>query len=503
MLRLSVFCALVGVLMVSTVVCVPGVELPTPPVERTALTVEASTSASDAEVHAGQWVSLTTRVPDVDSNTPMTYGWVQMSGTGVSLLNAETAEATLVAPSLEVDETLMFAVTVSSGDGGVGRAEVSVTVMADPSDGGTSDTGNEIPLPVARAGDDISVTEAEEGVLDGSASSGLGLTYLWEQVDGDSVQISDTDRAQARILAPAFTPGGVNQYEFELTVTDTRGRESIDSVLVTVIAVVEDSDEPVARAGDDQDVAGGAAVTLNGQRSTGDSLFYAWEQVAGTDVQLEGANTAVATFTAPEYSEQEGNTFEFRLTVTDAEQRTATDDTMVTVLADEEPDGPPRVKITTTLGEIVVELNEEEAPITVANFLQYVDEGFFANTIFHRVIPGFMIQGGGFEAGLVERETHEPIILETTAALPNERGTIAMARTNDPNSATSQFFINLVDNDFLNPVPGTPGYAVFGVVIEGMAVVDAIADEPTHSISGHENVPVTDVVILSITRVED
>jgi cyclophilin family peptidyl-prolyl cis-trans isomerase len=151
--------------------------------------------------------------------------------------------------------------------------------------------------------------------------------------------------------------------------------------------------------------------------------------------------------------------------------------------------------ITTSKGDIVVELFPDIAPQTVANFQAYVAEGFYNNTIFHRVIDGFMIQGGGFTPDGVQKRTNNPIQLEASES--NVRGTIAMARTNDPNSATSQFFINHADNLFLNPAPGNPGYAVFGKVIKGMDVVDEIA-QVQRKTSPMPDWPVTDVVILGV-----
>lgn len=165
----------------------------------------------------------------------------------------------------------------------------------------------------------------------------------------------------------------------------------------------------------------------------------------------------------------------------------------------------PRIKISTRLGDIVVELNAEAAPKTVANFLAYVDEGFYDGTLFHRVIPGFMIQGGGLTADMANKPTRAPIENEATNGLPNVRGSIAMARTPNPHSATSQFFINLKDNAFLNytsPTPNGWGYCVFGKVVEGMHVVDAIAQEPTGMRAGHSDVPRQDVVIDKVTRVD-
>ncbi len=158
----------------------------------------------------------------------------------------------------------------------------------------------------------------------------------------------------------------------------------------------------------------------------------------------------------------------------------------------------PKVKLQTSLGDIVVELDAKAAPVTVKNFLRYTEEGFFDGTIFHRVIPDFMIQGGGFTADMRQKQTHEPIINEASNGLKNNRGAIAMARTNDPNSATGQFFINLKNNSFLNYAgPRNPGYAVFGKVAEGMDVVDKIGVTPTTTKNMMADVPVTPVVIQS------
>lgn len=159
------------------------------------------------------------------------------------------------------------------------------------------------------------------------------------------------------------------------------------------------------------------------------------------------------------------------------------------------------VRFETTKGAFTVELFEKEAPETVANFLKYVDESFFDGTIFHRVIPGFMIQGGGFTADMSQKKTHAPIRNEAANGLKNGRGTLSMARTNDINSATSQFFVNLVDNAFLDHKPGSFGYAVFGRVTEGMEVIDSIAKVQTGRRRGHDDVPGEDIVVNSARRV--
>jgi cyclophilin family peptidyl-prolyl cis-trans isomerase len=160
------------------------------------------------------------------------------------------------------------------------------------------------------------------------------------------------------------------------------------------------------------------------------------------------------------------------------------------------------VRFETSLGAFTLELDAEKAPVTVENFLSYVDDGFFDGLIFHRVIPGFMIQGGGMLPDMSQRKNKAPIKNEATNGLKNDRGTVAMARTNDINSATAQFFINLSDNDFLNHAPGNYGYAVFGKVTEGMDTIDRIAKESTGRRKGHDDVPVNDVVITSAKRVE-
>lgn len=164
----------------------------------------------------------------------------------------------------------------------------------------------------------------------------------------------------------------------------------------------------------------------------------------------------------------------------------------------------PKVILETSLGAITVELNPQAAPRTVENFLNYVDTGFFDNTIFHRVIKGFMIQGGGFTQDLVQKKTGPAIANEADNGLTNRRGTIAMARTGDPHSATSQFFINTVDNAMLNHSGKTPqgwGYCVFGKVTAGMEVVDAIAAQPTTTRNLQNDVPVKMVMIKRAIRV--
>jgi len=176
-----------------------------------------------------------------------------------------------------------------------------------------------------------------------------------------------------------------------------------------------------------------------------------------------------------------------------AENQTATGDSTVTV------------RMQTNLGTIVLELDGDKAPETVANFVEYAKSGFYDGTIFHRVIPGFMIQGGGFEPGMTQKATGAPVKNEADNGLKNELGTIAMARTPDPHSATAQFFINVKNNGFLNYTAPTAqgwGYCVFGKVTEGMDVVHNIEKVSTTFRSGHQDVPSEDVVIEKVT-VED
>jgi peptidyl-prolyl cis-trans isomerase A (cyclophilin A) len=163
----------------------------------------------------------------------------------------------------------------------------------------------------------------------------------------------------------------------------------------------------------------------------------------------------------------------------------------------------PTVLMETSMGKVTIELFQKDAPISVKNFLTYVKEGFYADTIFHRVIPGFMIQGGGFAAGMKEKQTRAPIRNEAANGMKHDRGTIAMARTANPDSAAAQFFINLVDNQGLNrPMPDGHGYAVFGKVVEGMEVVDRIAGVKTGTVGPFQNVPLKPVVIKSVKMVK-
>ena len=165
-----------------------------------------------------------------------------------------------------------------------------------------------------------------------------------------------------------------------------------------------------------------------------------------------------------------------------------------------------QVEIKTTLGDMIVELDEESAPVTVKNFLEYVNDGAYDGTIFHRVIRGFMIQGGGMDKDLKPRPSNEPIVNEASNGLKNERGTVAMARTSDPDSATNQFFINHANNEFLDyqgPTPDKIGYAVFGRVIDGLEIVDKIASVKTTRKDYYDDVPAEAIEIVLARQVKE
>ncbi|MYM62661.1 peptidylprolyl isomerase [Pseudomaricurvus sp. HS19] len=169
----------------------------------------------------------------------------------------------------------------------------------------------------------------------------------------------------------------------------------------------------------------------------------------------------------------------------------------VTTQAEQTGVAPSRVTLETDLGTVVLQLYPDKAPATVANFLQYARDGFYDLTIFHRVIPGFVVQGGGMTYDFVRKETRDPVVNESNNGLLNRRGTVAMARMRDPDSATSQFYVNLGNNSNLNPVKKQPGYTVFGEVVEGMDVIDLISMEPTGRFRAEA--PDTPVRILKVT----
>ncbi|MBT3993866.1 MAG: peptidyl-prolyl cis-trans isomerase [Gammaproteobacteria bacterium] len=161
----------------------------------------------------------------------------------------------------------------------------------------------------------------------------------------------------------------------------------------------------------------------------------------------------------------------------------------------------PQIEVKTTSGSFIIELDRNRSPISVENFLRYIEDDFFENTVFHRVIQGFVIQGGGYTPDLESKETYPNIINESGNGLSNRRMTIAMARETDPHTASSQFYINLVDNFTLDPMATRWGYAVFGEVIEGFSVINSIAGSATQSMNGMQDVPVSPVIILEASRI--
>lgn len=263
-------------------------------------------------------------------------------------------------------------------------------------------------------------------------------------------------------------------------------------------------------------ITAGDTALLEAKVADGASgVSYHWYQTFGVAVTLVDDSTALASFVAPSLANDAVVRFRVDARVGTADPVSA--DVSVTIAADPNfgavpaDDGSgatldpmPKVRITTSMGDIVVQLNRTAAPLTVNNFLRYVDDGFYDGTIFHRVIKDFVVQGGGFEPSLVEKQTRDPIRLESNNGLKNVRGTIAMARQTAPDTATSQFYFNLVDNDSLNYMSSSmPGYAVFGSVTEGLDVIDAIGDVTTGSQNGFMDVPVEDVLINKVVRVTE
>lgn len=372
----------------------------------------------------------------------------------------------------------------------------------------------------AEASDIVAPGETVELRATATASAdGGAIRYAWVQIAGRGVAIEDADAAVAQFAVPSLPDA--DTLRFLVTTRNELGETGRAEVSVTVPAdpnYGQDADEDgggggssvrvAARAGADQTVSPEDQVTLDGATSRGEALRYLWRQTAGTEVTLEGAESAQATFTAPAYDAEtsENNELTFELLVRDVAGRRSTDEVVVRVLNPSQNTGSdkPRVRMTTNLGSFTIELYSDDAPVTVENFLQYVDDGHYDGLIFHRVIAGFVIQGGGYTPELVERPTRDPIVNESDNGLSNQRGTLSMARKNDPDSATSQFFVNLVDNSAtLDPRDGRSGYAVFGRVVEGMEVVDTIATVEKESRGQFSDIPVEDVVIQSASRVEE
>ncbi len=523
--------------------------------------------------------------PDGD---PLVYQWRQLSGPPLAdgLVNAGTAKAIFRAPQVDADTTLAFQLTVDDGNGGRSAATVTVQVRAVVIDfqplvalagedqgvaagsvvtlngsyqGGTGEvyyhwmqhpltggpdvelSATNVPSPtftapepdipevlnfiltvvdetaandsdevqivvaaklIVDAGEDQIVLEGTEVALEGGGYGGLGdRTYRWEQTAGPNVVLADPNTFSTTFTAPDVDESTV--LTFELTATDAENYSVTDAVDIQVVP------ELTASAGDDQTATPGFEVTLEGAGHAGSGdMTYAWLQTAGQAVELSDANAASPTFTAPLVESDE--TLTFQLTVTDETSATATD--TVDILVD-----APRVRFGTTMGEFVILLRPDVAPVGVANFMMYVNLDFYTGLIMHRIIPDFVAQGGGWTADLGQTYRYDPIVLESNNGLYNARSWVAYARTSDPNSATSEFFVNLVDNtaegeaqfgytnlDYISPEQ--PGYAVFGRVVEGMDVIDAMAQVETHSQAPEWNpefvfddVPVEPIVLTEVT----
>jgi len=350
-----------------------------------------------------------------------------------------------------------------------------------------------------------------------SPVDGGAVYYAWLQIAGPGVQITHADRAAASFEAPSLAE--TRTLRFMVTTTSEAGGAGRAEVSMQVAAdpnydpyadqgAGSFGGRPVAVAGTDRSVSGGREVVLDGSASKGVGLRYGWRQVSGPNVKLSATEAARVTFTAPQYKAGGTNRLEFELTVTGANNQAVTDRVRILVRdASASGKNMPLVWVSTTMGDFVIELYSEQAPLTVRNFLAYVEQGFYAGTLIHRVMPGFVIQGGGYLPGLTEKTPGNPIFNESDNGLKNVRGSVAMARTDDPNSARSQFFVNLADNAFLDYKPGEPGYAVFGQVVEGMDVVDQITGvdlklNPNDPSEKQPSLPVKDIVIQSVTRVE-
>ncbi len=378
--------------------------------------------------------------------------------------------------------------------------------------------------PTAPSGEDVGTvtvtvdgpTSAQVGqtvVLTANASSsvaGRTLSYAWFQTAGRGVQILDADRANPTIIMPSLPAR--ETLTFAVTVRDSGGAVGQASISIRVDADVNfqayDPNStpngtpiatgPTANAGSDARAVGGTTYTLDGSDSRGSGITYSWRQVLGRTVTLNNPATATPSFVVPQFIEGGDNLLRFELAVTDRNNRTVTDRIDITI---GNPDLSDRlVRIDTTFGAFTIELYPEQAPVTVENFLKYVDDEFYDGTIFHRVIPGFVVQGGGFQPGLTQKDTRAPIVNEASNGLKNLRGTVAMARTNEPDSATSQWYVNVVDNAFLDRSDTSPGYCVFGRVIDGLDIIDQIATVETGTVSGFEDVPLSDIIVRTARR---
>lgn len=372
------------------------------------------------------------------------------------------------------------------------------------------------PVPVDRGSIDVTAEAPERATVGQTVTLTVSvppadddgtLRYAWLQLSGPGVAISKADRARATFVAPSLP--AARSLRFLVTVHNAAGDVGRATASVRVPTDPDygqggaGTAPPTANAGPDQVVKESTQVILDGGSSAGKNLRFRWRQLSGTRVVLSDADVSRTTFTSPRYDFEGTNVLLFELAVTDNLNRTMTDRAQVTIkdptISDTE------VVVITTLGTFTVELYPDKTPLTVANFLQYVDDKFYDGLLIHRVIPDFVIQGGGYNPDMEEKPTRDPIKNEAKrSGLSNVRGTIAMARRNEPDTATSQWFVNVKDNikdgdGLANLDPGgvsPDGYCVFGRVIQGMDIVDKIVEVDRDN----NDKPLEDVVITSIRR---
>lgn len=347
-----------------------------------------------------------------------------------------------------------------------------------------------------------------------ASADGDNVSYSWVQTAGPGVQLDDGASAASRFVAPSLKER--KTLRFQVSTRNAGGDVGSADVKVVVNADPNFGANPqynigttgstlIARAGPDKDAEEAKTVELSALNSAGPIVSYRWRLVTGAGVTLSAPTAAVTTFTAPEFVTGGTNKLEFELTIKDASDTIARDRVVITITKASDSNGNtngngplPRVKVKTTLGDFVIQLEQKKSPKTVENFLAYVDDNFYDNLLIHRVVAGFVIQGGGFSPGLVEKDvTRDPVQSEASNGLRNVRGTVAMAlRGGDPNSGTTQFFVNLVDNLFLDEQQ----FTVFGSVVEGMNIIDTIGTVQTVTRNSLDNVPVNDIVITDIQR---